>query len=288
MFTRLEVEFDETQACPAAVCSYTREGWKVVHRETRQWNAINAVLERVREHPAVRAAFLKGSLARGEGDEWSDIDFYCLVYDERMPQFLEDRLNILQAYRPLLFWSHANFVGPQVVAVYDDGLHFDLYTVTEATLKNTDAIKVLYDPEGILRSYRVLELALTPVQAGMAFNSFSFSLLEFEAAFRRNDFLWASRLASHLTSFLAQLFRYLYQREQSQLGFKNLSFVMPVEVREQMQKAMDMIGPSFLPDGVTMIVRLAEEVYKALPEDVRVHVNEQFFRFMKDKIVRLK
>jgi len=259
----------------------------MVNQRSRQWNAINAVLGRVREHPAVRAAFLKGSLARGEGDEWSDVDFYCLVSDERMSDFLKDRLDILRAYRPLLFWSLADFVGPQVVAVYDDGLHFDLYTVTQATLKSTDTIRVLYDPEGVLRSYRTLELALVPAQAAATFNNFSFSLLEFEVAFCRKDFLWASRLASHLSGYLAQVFRYLYQRERSQVGFKNLSSVMPKDVRERLQKAMDMIGPSFLPDGVIALVRLAEEAFKALPEDVRSHVNEPFFHFMKDKIVRL-
>lgn len=259
----------------------------MIHGQTRQWNAINAVLEKARAHPAVRAAFLKGSLARGEGDEWSDVDFYCLVHPERLADFLEDRLGILRAYRPLLFWSFADFVGPQVVAVYDDGLHFDLYTVTEATLKNTDIIKVLYDPDGLLQSYRTAELALTPAQAGAAFNSFCFSLLEFEAAFRRKDFLWASRLASHLSGSLAQVLRYLYQRERSQLGFKNLSFIIPGDIRQRLENAMDLIGPSYLPDGVFGLVRLAEDVLTALPADVRIHVNEPFFQFMKQRLERL-
>ena len=41
-------------------------------------------------------------------------------------------------------------MGPQIVAVYDNGLHFDLYTVTLRLYKK-DQIKVLYDPCGLLR-----------------------------------------------------------------------------------------------------------------------------------------
>lgn len=36
-------------------------------------------------------------------------------------------------------------VAPQIVAVFEDGLHFDLYTVTKKTFVCTGEIMILYD-----------------------------------------------------------------------------------------------------------------------------------------------
>ena len=46
---------------------------------TQQEAAIQQVVYALKGDEAVRAVFLKGSIARGEQDEFSDVDLYCVV-----------------------------------------------------------------------------------------------------------------------------------------------------------------------------------------------------------------
>lgn len=118
----------------------------------RQIDAIEKVYSAIMKDNLARAIFLKGSIARDEYDEYSDVDFYCLVHENKKEEFLNSRLAYLENYKPLIYYSYANFVGPQIVGVFEDGLHFDLYTVTCDSLTKTDKVKVLYDPEGLLKN----------------------------------------------------------------------------------------------------------------------------------------
>lgn len=107
---------------------------------------------------------------------------YVIVHDDELNSFLEKRLNILQSYRPLIYYSETNFVGPQIVGVYDNGIHIDLYTITVNKLNYEDKIKVFYDPDNLLVNYQEKPLSLTIEELVRNINSFFFTLLEFETA----------------------------------------------------------------------------------------------------------
>ncbi len=94
----------------------------------RQRESIESIYEIMVKEKAVEAIYLKGSIARGDSDEYSDVDFYCLINDTLYEDFLEKRVRLLQNYRPIIYHSESNFVCPQIVAVFDNGLHFDLYS----------------------------------------------------------------------------------------------------------------------------------------------------------------
>lgn len=70
-------------------------------------------------------------MGRGEHDAFSDVDLYVLVREEEKVAFLEDRLKHLQAYREIVFHEDIFIIAPQIIAVYDNLLHVDFYTVTE-------------------------------------------------------------------------------------------------------------------------------------------------------------
>ena len=57
-----------------------------------QQAALKAISESLVEDPLVQAVFVKGSIARGEEDEFSDIDLYCLVKEEDKGDFLNKRI----------------------------------------------------------------------------------------------------------------------------------------------------------------------------------------------------
>lgn len=254
----------------------------------KQLEAIEKVSKAIKKYSGVKAIFLKGSIARDDFDEYSDVDFYCLVDDDKLEEFLNKRIDYLEQYRPLIYWSEANFVGPQIVAVYDNGLHFDLYTVTLETLQKTDQIKVLYDPCGLLSDYRQVPLAISEDDFIKVFHSFSFSLLEFEAAYCREDLLWASRLASYLSGDLAIILRYIFDKNNSRLGFKRLYKSLDSSLYNKLLKAMDLSGPSHLPKGFVLLIEIVNEILGMLADETLSKLNTEFFKFTSARINRLK
>ena len=253
----------------------------------KQLDAIKTISGALKTDPAVRAIFVKGSIARGVMDEYSDVDFYCLVHSGEMKDFLERRMGYLKLYRPVIYHSMADFVGPQVVAVYDDGLHFDFYTVTLETLKRTDAIKVIFDPENVMADYEQVPLNRSSDAIAEEFNAFSFCLLEFETAFSRGDRLWASRLSSHLSGHMAMIMRYISDPENAQLGYKRLHQKQDAALSTQLAEALNYATPDALPKGVQLLTLLAETLLEQLEDDVTNDINIAFFDFMKDRIERL-
>ncbi|QTA37904.1 aminoglycoside 6-adenylyltransferase [Thermosipho ferrireducens] len=253
-----------------------------------QLKAIKVISEAIKKDKNVRSMFLKGSLARNEMDSYSDVDFYCLVKSDSLEEFLKKRLHYLKQYRPLIYWSEVNFVGPQIVAVFDNGLHFDLYTVTHDTLSMTDEIKIIYDPENLLDNYKAEKLAISEKEFLRYFNSFAFTMLEFETAYLRKDLIWASRLTNHLSADLAAILRYFYDRDNSKLGFKRLHEKLDKNLREKLIKAMDFSGPSYLPEGAIMLAEILREIIEMhLNETLKSKVNIEFFYFMFERFKKL-
>ena len=253
----------------------------------RQEESVRIISNEILKDGLVRAMFLKGSLARNQGDEYSDVDFYCIVEEEKKQEFLNRRIGYMEAYRPLIYWSESNFVGPQIVGVFDNGLHFDLYTTTVEKLQYTDAIKVLYDPEGLLAEYKQQDLSISVEDVVELYGEFSFSLLEFEAAYKRKDLIWASRLGSHLSGFIAVILRVIYDKENARLGFKRLSTKLDEEAYEEFFKAVDALGPSQLPKGVGILCDIAAKTIDRLPGEILERINKRFLVYMIDKIKAL-
>jgi len=252
-----------------------------------QWNAIYTLVPILKEDKAVRAIFLKGSLARGEGDKYSDVDLYCLVYEDGLEHFLNRRLDYLKKYKGLLFWTEVNFVAPQIVAVFNNGLHLDLYTVTKETLKQTDAVKILYDPEKLLSDYQKGWFELSKEEIVKIFDQLTFKLLEFEAAYKRKNMIWASRLASHISGDIVLLVRYIYDPKHAQLGFKKINNAIPEEIYQELCNALDKINPSNLPMGLFKLLELTDEIISKLPSDINDELNFKFYDFMSEKIKKL-
>ena len=254
----------------------------------RQEESIKAIQEEILRGGLARAIFLKGSLARGQGDEYADVDFYCIVEEDKKEEFLSKRIDYMESYRPLLYWSESNFVGPQIVGVFDNGLHFDLYTITIDKLQYTDQIKVLHDPEGLLTGYKQQDLSISQDDVVELYGEFSFSLLEFETAYKRKDLLWASRLGGHLSGYLSVLLRYVYDKENARLGMKRLNSKLDKDTYKEFLNALDLLGPSQVNYGVEVLCDIAVGTMEKLPSEIADRINKKFLYFMIDKIKELR
>lgn len=254
----------------------------------RQLDSINAIREALCHDKTIKAIFLKGSIARDSYDEYSDVDLYCMVDKNDIEAFLPKRIEYMEKYRPMIFWQEVNFVGPQVAGVFDNGLHFDLYMVTPESLHMTDEIKVLYDPDGLLSDYKPKNLEVSEMELIENFDEISFAVLEFEAAYKRNDLIWASRLGSHISGYLAIILRYIYDRSNSRLGFKRLHTKLDDTMHKRLLEAMDLLGPSNVLRGVILLLEIAREIMNTLPKEISNRINQKFFRYMFDKATKLR
>lgn len=239
-----------------------------------QWEAIQTITHALKERGDVLAVYLKGSFARGEEDPYSDVDLYCIVKEEAIESFLPIRIALLSTYRPILYSSEANFVGPQIVCVYDNGLHFDLYTQTLSTQSKTDVIKVLYDPENVLESYVAGTFPLAEKACDTIFDECTFVGLEFFAAFKRGDYAWSMRLCSHHSGNLSLLLRHLYDPAQAQLGMKRLQRYLPEDLRKRFETAV--LAP--LPENMKQLFDIQWTIREAF------NGNLDFLKYIKSKI----
>lgn len=254
----------------------------------KQLDAINKILPFLTKDIAVRAVYVKGSIARGESDVFSDVDLYCLVKEAGLDNFLKKRVDYIKQYRPLMYLTEVNFVGPQIVGVYNNGLHIDLYTVTLDTMTRTDNIKILHDPERLLTQCRAEPLTITNDDLIEYFNRISFLMLEFEAAYCRKDLVWASRLGGHMTGYLSIILKYICDPDNAQLGAKGLSNKLDRDRYDKFTEAVDNLGPSYLPQGVKILAQITNEIIGELPKEIYDKVNKKFLDSMINKVNKLK
>jgi len=101
-------------------------------------HVVNVLLESLKDDQYIEAVFLRGSIARDEHDEFSDIDMYCVVKEEHIEAFLPQRIRHIEAYKQILFVDDIYIIAPQLLVVYEDMIHIDLFTVAPSEISNKD------------------------------------------------------------------------------------------------------------------------------------------------------
>ena len=137
-------------------------------------------------HPTVKAAWLTGSLGRGNADRYSDIDLNLWLDGADLDAFRQETQAWLDAVRPLVLFRWM-FNDRMVNALTTDGLRIDLWLHTDAPTLDQTRVRVMLDRENALQfasntampdpaalKVRLLDqirefwrcIALTPVVAG--------------------------------------------------------------------------------------------------------------------------
>ncbi len=253
-----------------------------------QYQAIETITEAIlRDHVAL-AIYLKGSIARKEEDEFSDVDFYVVVKEQDLPLFLNKRLEYLSSYAPILYHSNAGFGVPQIVCVFDNGLHFDFYTTTIKQINQYDEIVILYDPNSLLIDYQKKELNLSSEETANVIHSFCFAAIEFHAAYQRKDFLFAFRLANHMLTDLGTYLRSIIEPEKAKIGIKRFTKMLIEPYKNQYIE----ISKKLTYDSVLLSVKLMYSFLDKLVMQIPLHVAEQFnfefFQFTKKLIMGME
>lgn len=237
-----------------------------------QEQALEKICASLKQDSSVKAIFVKGSIGRNEHDEHSDIDLYCLVNQELEKQFLASRKTHLQAYRPIIFDDDIFIIAPQLIAVFDDFLHIDLFTVTLESFPQKDYFRVLYDPEDLLAQFKSLQtLELTEEEFGDAVIDVAWFLFQYKKASARGNDIWAARMLTSVLDHLARVLLYKYAPHRAQLGVKTLEKSLPQPLFEKLKEIFGQATPYEHRAAVAGISELVssemEWLLAALPED---------------------
>lgn len=114
---------------------------------------LSRMVESFRHRPGMLAMFLRGSLAEGTADAWSDIDFSVVVDDEHFDTFCTERHAAPEKWGELLFNSGS--MGPNMcVSHFAPCVKVDVFYYRPADLAPsawfTRAIRVFHDERGIV------------------------------------------------------------------------------------------------------------------------------------------
>lgn len=100
------------------------------------------------------ALFVRGSIAEGTADPWSDIDFAVVVRDASFERFCTERHSAPQQWGDLLFNSGA--MGPNMcVSHFAPFIKVDVFYYCAADLSpspwHARGLRILHDPHGVVR-----------------------------------------------------------------------------------------------------------------------------------------
>lgn len=200
--------------------------------------AMDKILDSLKKDPNVEAVFLRGSIARDEHDAYSDIDMYCAVRD--VPSFLPSRINHLEAYQPLIFVDDIYIIAPQILGVFENMVHIDLFTVTFDEISKKDAIKILYDPLNRLSGLQMdtsLTLREEDFQADV--DDTVWFIYQYKLSAKRQNDIWCVHLLHQVLTHFSKVLLHRYVPERANLGMKTLQDSLPRVILEELKPVMN-------------------------------------------------
>lgn len=102
------------------------------------------------EDERVLALLLAGSLGRGEGDAWSDLDLIAVIAPEAHPAFVEGARAWMERAAPLVLWRSPYPGLPLFVTATEDWLRCDLTVTAPGRVTSAkDGCRPLVDRAGV-------------------------------------------------------------------------------------------------------------------------------------------
>ena len=254
----------------------------------RNYQAVEKVSQAIIADGLCQAILLTGSMGRGEEDAYSDVDMCVVVKKENFDCFLHKRQAYIEAYLPTIMVQEVNFVAPQLAAVYEDGLHFDLYSVTAEKLPLSGAVKVIYDPENLCKDWEdgkeAIAKHIAPENLISLFEDTLYYIVEANSAYCRKNYPWAARILSNALSNCSILLRWLYDREHAGWGLKQIHRILPSEQYQWLLVASEHLNcPGFQTAG-NYILKMLEFVAERIEPDVKVHLNLRFLDWVRQSL----
>jgi predicted nucleotidyltransferase len=223
----------------------------------KQEEAVEKIVVSLKSDPYVKAIFLKGSMGRGEQDEHSDVDLYCLVDPNDEKAFLQNRMKHIRAYREIIFYDDIFIIAPQIIAVYDNMLHMDLFTVTEKSFKEKDFFTVLYDPEKRLDKFKATQnLTLSEQEFHDHVLDVTWFLFQYSKSKARGNDVWSVTMLNFVVTHLSRVLLHHHNPNRAQLGLKTIETSLPEGILKEFKESMGHITPSNHTRAVKQLIQI--------------------------------
>lgn len=248
----------------------------------RQYEAVEIISNAILEENLVESIFLKGSLARGNEDEFSNIDMYCLVKGDNYDLFLERQIKILRKYDSIVFSKNDD---KHLICVFENGILLNLYVLRPTELDFYDDLVVIFDPKGLLNNYQKISLEYKPIEVGELLDSFLLTSLEFYNSYKREDLIYSLTLTSKLFESLGIFIRIKYDSDYAKLGLKQ--FVLDNVVRDKYLDIARKLKITSVLECVKMIYVLLDNYINNIPILFAEYINFDFYAYTKRKIMSI-
>ena len=250
----------------------------------RTYDAIDVISKKVIEDNLCDAILLKGSIGRGDDDEYSDVDMYLIVSPEKRDAVLEKRTEYLSAYGEMIYLEDVNFGLPQKVAIYVNGLHVDLYTAQMDQLDAKDPIKVWYDPKGVFANYTYCRENMTEEKVAEYFKEVLYSFVEADTAFKRKNYAWTAKIMSNAIAMTAVLLRYLCDKKYAFLGLKKINEIIPTEQYQLLENAYNYLREDTFDRANQCLVRALEIFILNSEGSLKNKLDMRLFAWVKENL----
>lgn len=225
--------------------------------------ALEKICSSLKRDNLVKALFLKGSMGRDEHDEYSDIDLYCFVEKEDEEVFLNKRLEHIKAYREIIFYDDIYIIAPQIIVVFDNLLHLDLFTVTEENFTEKDYFKVLHDPNNLLEQFKETQsLEVSESEFSDSATDIAWFLFQYKKAIERGNDIWAVRMLTNVMEHLGRVLLHKYCPNRAQLGLKTLDHSLPSFVLIEVEAIFELITPKNHAKASSKIRQILDKEYE--------------------------
>lgn len=245
----------------------------------KTYDAIEKIGQVVIEDGLCEAIVLKGSIGRGDDDEYSDIDMYVVVTEDNYDTFMQRRYSYLSTYRDIVFMEENDFGVKQMLAIYDNALHVDFYTVTMDKIDHSNPVKVYYDPKHLFDNYIVEHNPMMHEKLAQLFNSTLYYFVEASSAYARKNYPWAARIMDDAVAGAATLLRYEYDKDYTYLGLKKINEILPREEYMLIESAYANMNEDGFQQTNRDILAMLEIALQRLPKKVIELCNMKFYNW---------
>lgn len=254
----------------------------------RQQRVIDYLVEQLKDFDNNIVLYLKGSIARQEDDEFSDVDFYCYVPDDRYEEMLEFRDKIIQMYQPVLYKEYVDFGLNQVIVIFNDNVHLDFYVTSELPINGTDDILILYDKYNICKNYNRETRVDSTEEIVKYLNDAIYTLVEIDAAYNRNDKLWLTRLISQVTSYVSLVLCHVYNPYKPVLHMKGIYIDLPMEMKMIVDSVLSKMDGTNMKECIVNLVSLIEATVELMDKDVYNQLSTKYLAFAREMVSNYK
>lgn len=119
---------------------------------------LDGIQKDLEQDPDVLAIYLAGSIAKGNADNYSDIDLHTIVKPDKLEGFIANKFGRAGNWGNVLFYEGIA-ASPVIVSHFDSFIKVDSWYHTVDDIEPSiwmKGMKILYDPHGILEPARQL------------------------------------------------------------------------------------------------------------------------------------